>query len=800
MVARPQSDSKGHYSPEVCDVCESAIAGLRYEDCHLDLCVACSRARHVSSLHLTRGRFRFYRQTDLNRGIKESPSTNSLPNLPTAEELRYSPQTTIGVPRDFDDALAHSLRALSFATDEESCVDSATPSASMVKTTTSLALAEKQSHSFSNSLMLGDTDHWRTPTKTGELIDLFDAMKTNFASRHVVLRCVAGAFDASDVCRVVDRLSNFGSVASMCCELSTKGLLFCTFYDLMNAVAAVERWPTNSEILCFCLPYELPDDINSATLLLRFARSRSSASMVPSSTTFVRLLVEWRPDMQVAKFIVEYSDSRVLPAALNGLPGAFYATMPPTVARTTPPTLDFSKLQLFLDCLNKVAITHSRVARPRPNSFSSSTTSLLTSPTSSVASSLNASYLDGAENISPMASAASVKYPGELTSPVLTPQDEQHIRATPVPRARSNSSSAYLGGMLSSSNFGNPAYPHRFSFPSSSALSGRAVRHTSFWTTPLLQSLGNHVSSRAEQCQHSYYANNEQQSTAVSMRGCYSNNDRVTRMSPANCGHVCCSSTRSTAGRHDQGTGEFSLSIEKVASGEDRRTTLMIRNIPNKYTQHMLLAEINRNHLGNYDFFYLPIDFKNKCNMGYAFINFIEALHIERFHKEFDGQKWTNFNSEKVCAISYARLQGKQAMVARFQNSSLLDKHESYRPLVFSSFGSNRGKPEPFPVSNQIAQRKPLHPSGMSRVDDNGGSYGNHQTYSQAFLQQPQQHSYSQQFLELRQHPLTPSLASNVHFGMQVLPSHYIPMYQQNEAQLASPLVCDAGMPSDDTR
>ncbi|KAJ8533443.1 hypothetical protein ON010_g13809 [Phytophthora cinnamomi] len=66
----------------------------------------------------------------------------------------------------------------------------------------------------------------------------------------------------------------------------------------------------------------------------------------------------------------------------------------------------------------------------------------------------------------------------------------------------------------------------------------------------------------------------------------------------------------------------------------------------------MLLAEINRNHRGNYDFFYLPIDFKNKCNMGYAFINFIEAAHIEAFHKEFDGQKWTNFNSEKVCAIS----------------------------------------------------------------------------------------------------------------------------------------------------
>lgn len=35
----------------------------------------------------------------------------------------------------------------------------------------------------------------------------------------------------------------------------------------------------------------------------------------------------------------------------------------------------------------------------------------------------------------------------------------------------------------------------------------------------------------------------------------------------------------------------------------------------------------------------------------------VEPRHIVPFFKEFNGQRWKNFNSEKVCAITYARIQ-----------------------------------------------------------------------------------------------------------------------------------------------
>lgn len=173
----------------------------------------------------------------------------------------------------------------------------------------------------------------------------------------------------------------------------------------------------------------------------------------------------------------------------------------------------------------------------------------------------------------------------------------------------------------------------------------------------------------------------------------------------------------SPAGSAGGGNPRYQLVLEKVRSGGDMRTALMIRNIPNKYSAKMLLSALEQNNRGRFDFLYLPIDFKNKCNVGYAFINFIAPRHIIPFYIEFHGRKWGKFNSDKVCEIAYARIQGKQQLVNHFSNSSLMNEDPKCRPVVFGS----DGRQEEFPVGMHVRTRR--GPSARdSKVSDPGGS------------------------------------------------------------------------------
>lgn len=214
----------------------------------------------------------------------------------------------------------------------------------------------------------------------------------------------------------------------------------------------------------------------------------------------------------------------------------------------------------------------------------------------------------------------------------------------------------------------------------------------------------------ADQRPHHHYGGHAGQNNSFNGRGA---GGRMQRGGP-NQGHSS-----------DGVDSEFALDVDKLLNGTETRTTVMVRNIPNKYHQQMLLDEVNVHHEGTYDFFYLPIDFKNKCNVGYCFINFLEVGYILPFVRDFNGQRWKSFNSEKVCVITFARIQGKTAMISRFQNSSLLEKDDEYQPLLFYSSGPDRGKQEHFPLNRVSRQPQQQHMTlAQARVSHNTSPSG----------------------------------------------------------------------------
>ncbi|KAF7839871.1 protein terminal ear1-like [Senna tora] len=164
------------------------------------------------------------------------------------------------------------------------------------------------------------------------------------------------------------------------------------------------------------------------------------------------------------------------------------------------------------------------------------------------------------------------------------------------------------------------------------------------------------------------------------------------------------------------------------SSLKDSRTTVMIKNIPNKYSQKLLLNMLD-NHcihcneqIGDGD----DQPLSNKCNVGYGFVNMTSPEATLRLYKAFHLQHWEVFNSRKICEVTYARVQGVEALKEHFKNSKFPCEMEHYLPVVFLPPRDGRQLTEPLPivgqkqgVSNSKADEDEIA-DGEERVEDSG--------------------------------------------------------------------------------
>lgn len=116
-------------------------------------------------------------------------------------------------------------------------------------------------------------------------------------------------------------------------------------------------------------------------------------------------------------------------------------------------------------------------------------------------------------------------------------------------------------------------------------------------------------------------------------------------------------------------------------------TTVMMRNLPNDYTREMLLDLLDSHGFhGHYNFIYLPIDFKRKAGLGYAFVNLATPEAAQRMFAILQGFNRWQYSSTKVLELAWGEpLQGLDAHIDRYRNSPVMhrDVPEKFKPLLF---------------------------------------------------------------------------------------------------------------------
>ena len=143
------------------------------------------------------------------------------------------------------------------------------------------------------------------------------------------------------------------------------------------------------------------------------------------------------------------------------------------------------------------------------------------------------------------------------------------------------------------------------------------------------------------------------------------------------------------------------INLDDIASGKDTRTTVMIRNIPIKYTDKMLQKEIEEFN-EKYDCLYMPYDYEKGGNKGYAFINFIHPLHILMFFEKFQNKTWTHFESKKICELNFANFQGIAEIQKHAKNYKGLKK-----PIFVTGLDSMKKLEIPKKYINKVKNANP---------------------------------------------------------------------------------------------
>lgn len=157
----------------------------------------------------------------------------------------------------------------------------------------------------------------------------------------------------------------------------------------------------------------------------------------------------------------------------------------------------------------------------------------------------------------------------------------------------------------------------------------------------------------------------------------------------------CAQSDRAQDFSHGRVPKNVNLAEEFSRSGhEGPPTTMMIRNIPNRYTQRDLIRELESLGFGGtFDFLYVPIDKGTMCNVGYAFVNFVDHTRAAMCMRVFDNYSFTKHRKArgKIATVSVAHIQGLEANIRHYENAAVNGTARSRQrgPVIMASIAKS---------------------------------------------------------------------------------------------------------------
>jgi hypothetical protein len=118
---------------------------------------------------------------------------------------------------------------------------------------------------------------------------------------------------------------------------------------------------------------------------------------------------------------------------------------------------------------------------------------------------------------------------------------------------------------------------------------------------------------------------------------------------------------------------------------------MCFRNVPNCYDGKKIIELLETSGVGQYDFIYVPHDFKrlpNLVNLGYFFVNFVSHEVALAAQEKLNGYNQWSVESKKEINCKWAdSTQGFKACVKRYKNCPVLHKAvpPECKPLILAN-------------------------------------------------------------------------------------------------------------------